>query len=576
KLAEKGIELEIKVSDFAEDVFLGTLRATSPFRLKAIHSLGRLSPLVKKRTSNKSSSSASSKNEHLSTEKIFLTAACFLAGASIMIVELAGNRLITPLFGNTMFTWTGLIGVVLVAIAAGDFLGGWLVDRRPDFKTLGLLFFAAGVTTLLVYPVFLAAQDSVAKWSPVTGPILASLLLFSVPAFLLASVSPFIVRLLSRQFQDEKIGLSAGLVGMWGTLGSFLGTIGAGLFLIPNFSLTSIFVGVALCIFLLGVFSVLIFGKLKNKALLLFLTVAFMAGGLGVSSLKLPLQDGEIAQHASFYHNIRVHDQKNTPSKTLRFLQLDTTMEGAQIVESGELVFGYQKFWELLKIFAPTQVKESLFIGGGGFGMPEQLSKTFRDSAVTIVEIDPAIIEIGKKYFRLADYPDFRLVTSDGRRFLREEKTDYDIIVGDAYSGVHTVPSHLTSLEFFRSLSNRLKPEGVFFMNLISAHSGKYSGAFRWLYRTLQQIFPSIMVFGVEGKDYSGVQNLVIVASKSDLEARLQAASPVTDLRIAYMLASRIDLSEVGQEQGGGIIRDARNPMEWLMAKQVGAARTGR
>ncbi|MFV0416805.1 MAG: fused MFS/spermidine synthase [Chthoniobacterales bacterium] len=546
--------------------------------MKTLLSPGRLFPLVKKQSSSKSSSltNSTSSGSRLSVEKVFLTAACFFAGAGIMVVELAGNRLITPLFGNTMFTWTGLIGVVLVAIAAGDFLGGWLVDRRPDFRTLGFLFFAAAITTLLVYPVFLVTQASVAEWSPVTGPMLASLLLFSVPAFLLASVSPFIVRLMSRQFQDEKIGLSAGLVGMWGTLGSFLGTIGAGLFLIPNFSLTSIFVCVAACIFLLGVLSLLIFGKLKGKLALLVCSGIFLAGMLGTLSLKLPTEDGEIAQHASFYHNIRVRDWKESPSKTLRFLQLDTTMEGAQIVESGELVFGYQKFWELLKIFAPGEVRESLFIGGGGFGMPEQLSEAFQDSAVTIVEIDPEIIEIGKKYFRLADYPDFRLVATDGRRFLREGQTQYDIIVGDAYSGVHTVPSHLTSLEFFQSLNSRLKPDGVYFMNLISASQGEFSGAFRWLYRTLQEVFPSVMVFGVEGKDYRNIQNMVIVASQSDLEARLAAASPVTDLRLATMLARRIDPSDIAPQGEETIIRDARNPMEWLMAKQVGAIRIRR
>jgi hypothetical protein len=56
----------------------------------------------------------------------------FFSGAAVMIVEFSGNRLLAPAFGNSLYTWTGLIGVILVALSCGDYLGGWLVDRRPS------------------------------------------------------------------------------------------------------------------------------------------------------------------------------------------------------------------------------------------------------------------------------------------------------------------------------------------------------------------------------------------------------------------------------------------------------------
>ena len=44
---------------------------------------------------------------------LFLILCAFLSGASVMIVELAGNRILAPWFGNSLYTWTGLIGVIL-------------------------------------------------------------------------------------------------------------------------------------------------------------------------------------------------------------------------------------------------------------------------------------------------------------------------------------------------------------------------------------------------------------------------------------------------------------------------------
>jgi spermidine synthase len=503
------------------------------------------------------------------SEKIFLTLACFAAGAGIMIVELAGNRLITPVFGNTMFTWTGLISVVLVAIALGDYLGGWLVDRRPDFHTMGILFFAAGISIAVVFPVFLLCREWLSRWSPVTGPIWASLVLFSVPAIFLAAVSPFTVRLLSKEFADRQIGLSAGLVGMWGTLGSFVGTVGAGLYLIPRFSLPSIFFTVAVFVFCLGIVAVLTLGHgWRNKSLWAACSV-FAAALLWLSISRASPLEGEISRTSSFYHDIIVRDQPRADGKTVRTLQLDTTMEGAQIVETGDLVFGYQHFWRLLTVFGPSNPRQALFLGGGGFGMPRHVSMEWPDCEVTIVELDEAVIEVGKKFFRLDEFPSFRLEAQDARRFLAANPDKWDLVIGDAYSGVHTVPSHLTSFEFFQLVRERLHPEGVFFMNLISASRGSKGAAFGWLLATIQQVFQDVRVFAVVDPLSPEVQNLILIASDADLDQRL-AGSARLDPVLLRMLKQQIPEDLLSRAEGK-VIFDTRNPMEWLMARQITA-----
>ena len=67
-----------------------------------------------------------------------------------MVIEITGNRLLAPVFGNSLYTWTALIGVVLVAFSVGGYLGGWLVDRSPKPRVLGMLLFFAAVMTLLI------------------------------------------------------------------------------------------------------------------------------------------------------------------------------------------------------------------------------------------------------------------------------------------------------------------------------------------------------------------------------------------------------------------------------------------
>ncbi len=55
----------------------------------------------------------------------------FVSSGCIMILELVAGRIVAPYVGVSLYTWTGIIGVVLAGISLGNYLGGWLADRRP-------------------------------------------------------------------------------------------------------------------------------------------------------------------------------------------------------------------------------------------------------------------------------------------------------------------------------------------------------------------------------------------------------------------------------------------------------------
>jgi len=65
-----------------------------------------------------------------------LRAAVLVGGASVMVVEILGSRVLAPTFGTTLHVWSALITVTLAALAIGYAWGGRIADRRPGMAAL--------------------------------------------------------------------------------------------------------------------------------------------------------------------------------------------------------------------------------------------------------------------------------------------------------------------------------------------------------------------------------------------------------------------------------------------------------
>lgn len=487
----------------------------------------------------------------------------FFSGAAVMIVEFAGNRLLSPGFGNSLYTWTGLIGVILVALSCGDYLGGRLVDWRPRFSLLPLMFGVSGLLVAAV-PGLLKLLPAFDRLDLVRGPVYVSLALFFLPGLVLATVTPVSIRLLSFARSDEHIGQAAGTVGMAAALGSFAGTLATSYFLIPRFGVRNIFIvlGAALCV--LAVLLVLLDARTRRRpATLLVLALAgFAAAGW---SAKPPVRDAtEIFAKDTFYHRIAVLEIGGS-----RILKLDSTQEGGQVVSNGELIFPYQNYWRLAEVFCP-RLERAAFLGAGAFGMPEHLSRRFPDARVSVVEIDPEVITVGRRFFRLDEFPRVEAVAADARRWLRTSHESFDFIFGDAYNGVQFVPPHLVTREFFGEVRERLKPDGVFVMNLIGSAQGQHSELFWRVMNGVAVAFPHTLLFGVHSNDPSHNQNLIITASAAPLEPRLaqwRRTPAASQPQFARLLESRVDT--VAAPDPTAMFTDDHNPVETIVARQL-------
>lgn len=501
---------------------------------------------------------ASSKTVHL-----VLGAICFIAGAAIMVIEISAFRLLAPLFGNTAYTWTALIGVILVAFSVGGFLGGWLADRKLAMDLIGWLLAGAAVLTFFIPALHEVFGESLSDNGVIAGPIAISLLLFATPGVLLGAIAPASVRFYSLVNKDTHIGAAAGTISMLGSLGSFVGTFLSGFYLLSNFGVKSIFLGTATLLLLLSAGAFFLAKNTWKQQLPVWLSGLF-AAYYGFTANSKPA-DNIVWTHDSFYHRIEVSENGDGANKQ-RFLHLDSTVEGGIKVADGSLVLEYQRFWKLPLLREGLDIKRALFLGAGAFGMPCEVSRMFPEASVDVVEIDPAVVEAGHKFFNLDKHPKVVPHAADARSFVRKSDQKWNLIFGDAYNGVRAIPSQLASREFFKQVQDHLAPGGVFLMNVITAVDGPKSELLAGMLATLREVFPHVHAFPVHGGG-TFAQNVILMASTEDwtpllTERTYASGSWQSQLAHAYFPPNRLP-------SGGQVFTDDLNPVDAVIARAL-------
>jgi len=201
--------------------------------------------------------------------------------------------------------------------------------------------------------------------------------------------------------------------------------------------------------------------------------------------------------------------------------------QSAVFLDSDELVFDYNKYYDLAEHFKPGP-RTSLMIGGAGYSYPSSYLEKYTGSTIDVVEIDPKMTEIAREFFRLKDNERLRSIHEDGRIFLNSAPAKkYDAVLMDAFGSLFTVPYQLTTIEAVREIDRVLKDDGVVILNVGSALGGEGSRFFQAEFKTYQAVFPRVYVFKVH-KEHSDerLQNLMIVACKSGNKIGLENSDP--------------------------------------------------
>ena len=148
-----------------------------------------------------------------SVERVLLLGIVTFTRACVLIVEVISTRMLAPYFGNTIYSLSSILSVTLLALSCGYYVGGKMADKHPRFDLFFGIITAGGITVglmrLIAKPILAALSIAT---SQISGPLIASLFLFLVPAFFLGMLSPFAIQLLHARDPKRGVGSVAGAV----------------------------------------------------------------------------------------------------------------------------------------------------------------------------------------------------------------------------------------------------------------------------------------------------------------------------------------------------------------------------
>ncbi|MBU7004849.1 MAG: fused MFS/spermidine synthase, partial [Theionarchaea archaeon] len=435
-----------------------------------------------------------------------LRAQVFVVGAGIMSLELTASRILAPDFGNSIYVWGSLIGIILTALSLGYMFGGRLADRKLSFRIFCATIFLSGLLVLFI-PFFSPVVMDLALGSGLGlryGPLLVTALLMGFPTFLLGMVAPYAIKLATRDLSS--LGNVSGSLYSLSTFGSIVGTFVTVFVLIPS-------IGVRSIITLIGILlmATSLPGLKWGPRFLALASAIVVLSPVGSVVQQLQTTPGDVVfEKDTPYSHLLVKDQGGT-----RIMFLNGMPDsGMYLNDSIELVFAYTRYFALGWTFNQN-ISRVLFVGGGGFSGPKKFLRDYPTAKVDVVEIDPDVILAARRYFHVNETPRLTVFNQDGRTYLTHTQTKYDLIVLDAYTKTY-VPFHLLTREFFELLYDRLTKDGVIVSNLIASFVGDTSDLFWAEYKTIELVFPSLYVFRTTERGSGWVQNIILVVTKDD------------------------------------------------------------
>ncbi len=444
----------------------------------------------------------------MNNKNLLLAFSVFFCGAIVMIFELAGARVLGPYFGTSIFVWTSIIGIILGSLSFGYFFGGKLADRKPTFSYLALIVFISGALISLSYFMkepFLVYMSGAISDVRISS-ILSAVVLFTPASVLLGMVSPYAVKLSMNNLKTS--GSVVGRLSSISTAGSIFGTFLAGFYLIPSFGTNAILILISVFLFLISF--ALSFEKIPVFKILVF---CFFVGAFFSVDTSLA---GKIDVDTP-YNRVWIYDHEyGNTGRLVKKMGINNENHSSMFLDSDELVNEYTKYYHLVKFFNPD-FKKTLMMGGAAYSYPKDFLSKYSDATIDVVEIDPKMTELAKKYFRLKDDPRLRIFHEDGRVFLNRNTEKYDAIFGDAFTSKYSVPYQLSTLEAVKKQYDSLNENGVVILNTISAFAGEKSLFLQAEYKTFKQVFPQVMLFKVRsGAKFDDLQNIILVALKSE------------------------------------------------------------
>ncbi len=508
---------------------------------------------------------------HPGSTKSYLYFAVFCSGMVSLAIEFGASRLLGNTFGTSNLVWASIIGLILIYLTAGYFIGGVWADRSPKPHTMYTILawggFTAGLVPFVAHPVLILAADAFdqLRIGILFGSFSAVLILFIIPVTILGTISPFAIRLAI--VDSRQAGRISGQIYAISTLGSFIGTFLPVLVLIPLVGTTYTFL-----IFSLFLTSVALIGLWRSagwRRMLIWIWMPLVLIGLGIAWGKGPIKKtaGEIYEKESAYNYIQVIEQDGS-----RYLRLN---EGQGIhSEWNATTLNYGGPWQEFLVgpffnqppYKLSEVKNMAIVGLAGGTVARQATAVFGDIPIDGWEIDSAIIAVGRRYFGM-DMPNLNAIAQDGRVGLESSSKQYSIIAVDAYRPPY-IPPHLTTQEFFQAVKAHLTDDGVLGVNV--GRSPVDRTLVDQVASTIQTVFPSVYLVDVPGSFNTMIYATMQPTEFDNLQANLNFLQQAPGTSGLLLESMKVAIDNVQPTAPVDVVyTDDWSPIEWVTNRMI-------
>lgn len=403
----------------------------------------------------------------------------FIEGASVMVAELAGGKMLAPFYGTSLYVWASTLAITLGGLTLGYYLGGRLSERSlTDRKRILFVTLSVASALVIIMPVWANyVMTRTLDMEFLTGLVVSQLSFLLLPVMGMGMVSPLIIGLIG---ETRNSGSAAGSVYAISTFGGILATLLTGFWLVPvvGISIPCMVVGALLLLASL----VILNPRQKLPALLL---LALLPSAMYVKSM----QEQYSGKYNLLYYSegilgqIKIVDfqlQKNGKTITSRNLLVNHNWQTWINKDDPSFSFLFYTRFSRAVISSLPPGSNALLVGLGGGTVARQLEE--RNIAYDAVEIDGRLPELAKQYFGLKGKGN--LVVDDGRHFINKTKAKYDLVIIDALLG-ENVPSHLLSIECFETIKKLMNPTGKIFIEFDGIEEGESGKAQKMLLNTI-------------------------------------------------------------------------------------------
>jgi spermidine synthase len=473
------------------------------------------------------------------------------AGAGATATEICASRLLAPYFGASTVVWANVIGLILVALSIGYWLGGKIADRRPHPNVLGGLILAAAALTAVVpfaaqpfLDLTVQGLDNVSAGA-VVGSFLGSLVLFAPPVVLLGTVAPFAIRLAVTDLSVA--GAVSGRLYALSTVGSIFGVFLPAIVTIELVGVQRTLVGTAILV-ALG-------GSLLLRRRWLAAPVA-LAAVLAVPVGIVKPMAGLLYEKESQYQFVQV-----VQKGAVRDLYLNEGIAVHSEWRPHSVLTGDE--WDMFLTVPPLlrrPVRSVAILGNAGGTTARAYGVFYPSARIDGVELDPAVTGAARRYMGLGRIRRLHVITADARPFLLHTHDRFDLILVDAYRQPY-VPFYLATQQFFRLVRSRLRPGGIVALNVATV-PGDHRLA-EGIAGTLRTEFPQVLTWQA-----LRLSQLVLGFERPVSRAHLRAAVARTPQRIRVL--TRL-LAEHAREAAPSSQpwTDDRAPVEWVTDRMI-------